>query len=80
MQPLIAFDQQINTLIYIIGDGWGRADETFSARVYRCFLQDILSDKWYKTVDKLLWFDRNHCYESWRSEVERKQLPNFYKE
>lgn len=79
MQPLIAFDQFLNCLIYIDGDGFGCADETLSARLFRCQLQELLSDKPHKLVDALLWFDKNHCYESWRSEVERRQLPSFYR-
>jgi hypothetical protein len=35
LQPLIALDQGINTLVYLDGDGWGMADETLSARAWR---------------------------------------------
>lgn len=75
-QPLIALDQLINCLIVISGDGFGMADETISARLFRCFLQDMISGRWFLAIDVV--FGTNHCYESWRSEVERRQLPGFY--
>jgi hypothetical protein len=79
MQPLIALDQFLNTLIYIKGDGFGMADEAISARLFRCYLQDLISDEWYLAIDFLFFWDDAHCYESWRSEIERNQLPNFYR-
>lgn len=78
-QFALAIDQAINCLVYIDGDGWGWADEAFSARVFRCYLQGFISDRPYRAVDMLLFFDPQHCYESWRSEVERKQLPGYYR-
>lgn len=78
-QPLIGLDQFINCLIYIPGDGFGMADETLSARLFRCHLQGLIADRWYRAVDALFFWDANHCYESWRSEVERRQLPGIYR-
>jgi hypothetical protein len=79
IQPLIAVDQFINTLIYIEGDGWGWSDETLCARLFRCYLQGLISSKWYLAIDFLFFWDTAHCYESWRSEIERNQLPNHYR-
>lgn len=69
-QFLIAVDQVFNTLL------GGMADETLSARAYR------QRDKhpWRMSViDALFFWEDNHCYESWLSEVERRQLPSAYR-
>lgn len=71
-QVLIAIDQLLNTLL------GGYADETLSSRAYRWSLRDI---NWPKTViDALLWFDEDHCYESYLSELYRRQLPPSMRE
>lgn len=80
MQPLIAFDQTFNTMIHISGDGWGWADETLSARLFRCHLQGLISDKPMRFVDALFFWQPQHCYHSWRSEIERRQLPTMYRD
>lgn len=67
-QFLIAFDQLINTLF----GGW--ADETLSARMYR--------EKrygWTAFIDMLFFWQENHCYSAYMSEMERKQLPKEYR-
>ena len=67
-QVLIAIDQLFNTLL------GGYADETLSSRAYRLELERGRS--WgRKFVDTLLWFDKDHCKESYESEIERRQLP-----
>jgi hypothetical protein len=62
-QVAIAVDQLVNTL----AGGW--ADETVSSRAYRT------SPKLAKVIDTLLWFDKDHCYQSFLSERVRNQLP-----
>jgi len=79
-QFLIAIDQTINTVIYINGDGWGYADEMISARVFRCYLQGYVTELPMNLVNKLFFWDDNHCYECWVLESERNQLPNNYRE
>lgn len=70
-QLLIAIDQLFNVLL---GSGW--ADETLSAYSWRT----RLTSPWrYKLVDKVMFFDTDHCKESYVSEIERKQLPNEYR-
>lgn len=72
-QVLIAIDQLINTLL----GGW--SDETFSAR---CWREGKTSTRWNAmriAVDTLLWFDKQHCFQSYLSEYERKQLPEEYR-
>ena len=79
MQPLIALDQLINTVIKINGDGWGMADESISARVFRCFLQGLISDRAYRAIDALFFWQEAHCYHAWVAESQRQQLPNHYR-
>ena len=67
-QILIAIDQLINTLF------GGMADETLSARAYRLELERGRS--WArKLIDGILFFDKDHCKESYESEILRRQLP-----
>lgn len=65
-QLLIAIDQLANCFVFIPGDGFGMADETLSARLFRCHLQGVVGGGWYRVIDALLFWDANHCYESWR--------------
>lgn len=72
-QLAIAIDQLFNALF----GGW--ADETFSAR---CWREGKTSRAWNAArvmVDELLFFDPQHCFESYVSEFERKQLPEEYR-
>ena len=65
-QTLIAVDQLINAVL----GGW--ADETLSSRAWR------LRNKhpWvYRAIDCLFFWDPDHCYHSYQSELERRQLP-----
>lgn len=68
-QTLIALDQLVNALVF---GGW--ADETISSRSYREF------PRLAKIIDTLLWFDKDHCYESYVSEAIRSQLPSELRE
>jgi len=74
-QLLIAIDQLLNCFIGLfIGGSW--ADETWSARSWRQSVD--VGGKWNtirKLIDRLFWWDTNHCYESWRSEKLRLQSP-----
>lgn len=68
-QILLAIDQLANALT----GGW--ADETISSRAYR--LQHT-SKFWMtsrKAIDKMFFFQPNHCYEAYISELDRKQAP-----
>ncbi len=78
-QLLIAFDQFLNCLVWIARDGFGFADETLSARLFRCHLQGLVSDVPYRLVDALFFWQPAHCHGSWRNEIERRQLPSFYR-
>jgi len=62
-QILVAIDQLVNTLL----GGW--ADETLSSHAYR------KHPRLERLIDGLLWFDKDHCYESYVSEQLRTQCP-----
>ena len=73
-QVLIAFDQLINTLIFIPKDGFGYADESLSARSWRMRNQSNI----YKLIDLIFFWQEQHCQSSYLSEIQRKQLPVEY--
>lgn len=70
---LIALDQLLNTIF----NGW--PDETLSARAHR--LEQERGRKWPRfLIDLILFFDKDHCYQSYLSEIERRQLPPSMRE
>lgn len=74
-QVLIALDQTLNA----IAGGW--ADETLSARSYRNSRDG--HKNWVtarKVIDRIFFWQPNHCYQSYMSEVDRSQLPAEYRE
>ena len=65
---LIAVDQLINTIC----GGW--PDETLSSRAWR--LKTEGKKSWpCELIDLIFFWEENHCYESYKSEIERKQYP-----
>lgn len=74
-QFLIAVDQLANTLIPIADDGFGMADESISARAWR--LRDK-SNAW-RWIDRVFFWDKRHCEQSYNSELLRTQLPKGYR-
>lgn len=67
-QFAISIDQTINTLF----GGW--ADESLSSRAFRMEMEKGIT--WpRKLIDGILFFDPDHCQQSYLSEVERRQLP-----
>lgn len=71
-QVVIALDQLANTL------AGGMADETLSARAWRL---DIERGRAWprRIIDAIFFLDPDHCEQSWRSEIERRQLPDHYR-
>ena len=65
---LIAVDQLVNTLIA------GFPDETLSSRAWR-WEQDGVRAWPRRFIDRLFFWEPNHCRESYRSEREGRQLP-----
>jgi pantothenate kinase-related protein Tda10 len=69
----IGLDQLANCLLA------GEPDETLSARAWRTEQEGKLLGKICRPlIDTLLFFDKNHCEESYVSEKQRKQLPSSY--
>ena len=65
---LIAVDQLVNTLL----GGW--PDETLSSRAWRWHVAGVRS--WPCTlIDRLFFWEHNHCFASYVSEREGRQLP-----
>jgi hypothetical protein len=75
-QFLIAFDQLINTVIYIKGDGFGFADETLSARAWRL---RTLSSFPYRFINALFFWQEDHCRQAYEAEHNNSQLPKEYR-
>ena len=73
-QFLIAMDQLFNALLL------GYADETLSARSYRNKDVSIYWFTSYKLINLIFFLQRDHCYESYLSERDRKHLPKHYSE
>lgn len=70
-QLLIALDQALNAL------SGGMADETLSARCWRC--RDRQPYKTLQPVIDWLFSDPDHCEKSYESEKNRSQLPPEYR-
>ncbi len=71
-QIFIALDQLANALI------GGYADETLSARAWR---ERNSEPRWGKAqvwIDRIFFWQQDHCFQSFLSEYERKQLPKEY--
>jgi hypothetical protein len=71
-QFAIAIDQLANTLI------GGYSDETLSARAWRLRNTSKGWGRAQQWIDRLLFFDPDHCFQSFISEFERKHLPEEY--
>lgn len=71
---LIGIDQTVNCAIRL-SDGFGKPDETLSARAWRLRADHPRLCVW---IDRVMFFDPSHCRESYESEVLRKQLPLEY--
>lgn len=73
-QSLVAFDQFLNALVFN-----GYADETMSANAYRRrrdgsswgFLADV--------IDRLFFWQDQHCKLAYDAEIKRRQLPPEYR-
>lgn len=70
---MIAIDQLANCIL------GGMPDETISAKVYRMRERGFYWEYLRIMIDKLFWFDKNHCLESYNSELYRKQISAEYR-
>lgn len=79
LQNLLAFDQQLNTLL----GGW--ADETLSARAYRSELSGRFFGRITRPVIDTIFVsltlgrERDHCAQAFRSEIARTQNHPTYR-
>ena len=74
---LIAVDQLVWVLLTL---GNGHPDETISAALWRLELEGKLVGRCFRpVVDLLFWFDHEHCYNAWRAEIMRVQVPTSYR-
>ena len=82
IQTLIALDQLLNTLTWAKLEGFGFADETLSARMWR--LQ--ASPNWNRARIMVDWVfgnifgDKHHCQRSFLDEYYKNQLPGDYRD
>ena len=67
---LIAFDQQLNTLL------GGYPDETLSSRSYRLDKKGKLLGRVFRPlIDMIFFWQDKHCFQAYMSELNRKQFP-----
>jgi len=74
-ESMISLDQFLNTRVSVADDGYGYADEMLSARAWRLREKSRL----YVWIDRLFFWDKDHCKECYEIELERKQLPPEYR-
>lgn len=72
-QLLISIDQVFNVLHRFFTEK-KYADETISSRAYR-LRRDDLNKTPEKVINTLFFWEKDHCYESYVSEMDRLQLP-----
>ena len=81
IQFLIAIDQVANTLTWAKFEGFGFADETLSARMWRLQASKnwnrarMVTDWMFKNIFR----DHNHCQRSFLDEYYKNQLPSRYR-
>ena len=65
---LISLDQFINVLFL------GQPDETISSRAWRCKDANSFWGVMHSLINKLFFFQKDHCYKSYLAELERKHI------
>ena len=65
---LISFDQLVNVLFL------GQPDETISSRAWRCKDANSFWKVMHSLINKLFFFQKDHCFNAYLAEVERKQI------
>ena len=67
MQSLIAFDQLVNTLVWLKSEGFGKCNETLSSRAWR-----LRNDSHgYKVINAIFFWQPDHCFHSYENELKR---------
>ena len=72
---LIGLNQTLNCLIRLNGE-YGTPDEMFSARAWRLRATHPKLHVW---VDRLFFWDKDHCQEIYEMERRREQLNDEYR-
>ena len=65
---LIGFDQFINTIFF------GFPDETISSRAWRCKDANSFWKVMHSLINKLFFFQKEHCFNAYLAELNRKQI------
>ena len=65
---LIAFDQFVNVLCL------GQPDETISSRAWRCKDANSFWGVMHSLINKLFFFQKDHCHKAYLAELERKHI------
>ena len=80
-QILIAWDQLGNVFVWARGEGFGKADETLSARAWRLRHRIRTWGVFQLALDRVCarLGDPDHCLGSYVAEFERHQLPPAYR-
>jgi hypothetical protein len=68
-QFLLAFDQLLNTVVWLESEGQGKCNETLSSRAWR-LRHD--SDG-YKVINAIFFWQPDHCMNAYKNEVIRNQ-------
>ena len=65
---LISFDQLVNVLFL------GQPDETISSRAWRCKDANSFWKLMHSLINKLFFFQKEHCFNAYLVELERKHI------
>jgi hypothetical protein len=71
---MIGLDQTVNCLFRLDGE-WGQPDETLSARAWRVREKH---PKWAKWIDRIFFWQTEHCKTAFDNEAVRAHLPKEY--
>lgn len=68
-EQLIAFDQLVNTLVWLKSEGFGKCNETLSSRAWR-----LRNDSnGYKVINFLFFWEEYHCFKAYENELRRNR-------
>jgi chloramphenicol 3-O-phosphotransferase len=71
---IIGLDQTLNCCFRLDGE-WGQPDETLSARAHRVREQH---PGWAKWINRIFFWQTDHCRASFEAEQQRRHLPASY--
>lgn len=68
-EQLLAFDQFLNTCVWLKSEGFGKCNETLSSRAWRL----RHDSNGYKVINFLFFLETDHCMKSYENEIRRNQ-------